>query len=150
MLIVTDTRKASVKGRFLKPWTKRSEVVKPTSKKPPTISQNHAISGGLLEVQRRAQEVRAGDRVDDVDDFATSDRRRLLPIREAAANLLHRTAGPDVMLADAEHDRLDAGEGVAEHQALHLAIGAAAPKVSGKERPADLHFARQSEFEAVA
>src|SRR5687768_6928887 len=44
MLIVTDTRKASVQGRLRNVSTWRSEVVKPTSKSPPTISQNHAIN----------------------------------------------------------------------------------------------------------
>jgi hypothetical protein len=39
MLIATDMRKASVQGRLRKPSTKRSEVVNPTSKKPPMMSQ---------------------------------------------------------------------------------------------------------------
>src|SRR5262245_37133063 len=44
MLIATDTRKARVQGRFRNPSTKRSEVVNPTSNKPPRISQNQAIA----------------------------------------------------------------------------------------------------------
>ena len=43
MLMATETRKASVHGRFLKPSTKRSEVVNPTSKNPPIMSQNQAM-----------------------------------------------------------------------------------------------------------
>ena len=43
MLIVTETRKASVHGRLRNPSTKRSEVVKPTSNSPPRISQNQAM-----------------------------------------------------------------------------------------------------------
>jgi hypothetical protein len=43
MLIATETRNASVQGRLRNPSTKRSEVVKPTSKYPPTISQNEAM-----------------------------------------------------------------------------------------------------------
>src|SRR6478736_9846402 len=43
MLTLTDARKANVQGKFRKPSTKRSEVVKPTSNSPPTISHNHAM-----------------------------------------------------------------------------------------------------------
>src|SRR5689334_25407627 len=39
MLIATDIRKASVHGKLRKPSTNRSEVVNPTSKKPPMMSQ---------------------------------------------------------------------------------------------------------------
>ena len=50
MLTATDARKASVHGRFRKPSTKRSDVVNPTSKKPPMISQtqgmNNVVSAG--------------------------------------------------------------------------------------------------------
>src|SRR6185369_2786028 len=44
MLSATETRKASVQGRFLKPSTKRSDVVKPTSNMPPRMRSAHAIS----------------------------------------------------------------------------------------------------------
>jgi hypothetical protein len=44
MLIATETRNASVHGMFLNPSTKRSEVVNPTSNKPPTISQSQAMN----------------------------------------------------------------------------------------------------------
>jgi hypothetical protein len=44
MLTATEARKASVQGRFLNPSTKRSEVVKPTSNRPPTISQNQGMA----------------------------------------------------------------------------------------------------------
>src|SRR6185503_10180396 len=44
MLIATETRKASVHGRFLNPSTKRSEVVNPTSNSPPTISHIQAMT----------------------------------------------------------------------------------------------------------
>src|SRR3954451_24049388 len=43
MLIATDTRKARVHGMFRNPSTKRSEVVNPTSNKPPTISHSQGI-----------------------------------------------------------------------------------------------------------
>src|SRR5689334_14725051 len=43
MLTATEARKARVQGRLRKPSTKRSEVVNPTSKKPPTISQNQGM-----------------------------------------------------------------------------------------------------------
>jgi hypothetical protein len=43
MLIATETRKAIVHGTFLNPSTKRREVVKPTSKTPPRMSQNQAM-----------------------------------------------------------------------------------------------------------
>src|SRR5437763_3703118 len=51
MLTATEARKASVHGRFLKPSTKRSEVVKPTSKTPPTISQSQGMT--LLSLDER-------------------------------------------------------------------------------------------------
>ena len=44
MLTATEARKASVHGTFLNPSTKRSEVVKPTSNKPPTISQSQGMN----------------------------------------------------------------------------------------------------------
>src|SRR5437762_7129401 len=44
MLTATEARKASVHGRFLKPSTKRSEVVNPTSNRPPTISHNQGMT----------------------------------------------------------------------------------------------------------
>src|SRR6478736_7873249 len=44
MLIATEPRKARVHGRFLKPSTNRSEVVKPTSNRPPTISHSHGMT----------------------------------------------------------------------------------------------------------
>jgi hypothetical protein len=43
MLIATETRKVRVQGMFRKPSTKRREVVKPTSKNPPRMSQNQAM-----------------------------------------------------------------------------------------------------------
>jgi hypothetical protein len=43
MLTATEARKARVQGTLLKPSTKRSEVVNPTSKAPPTISHNQGI-----------------------------------------------------------------------------------------------------------
>src|SRR3954469_19448232 len=44
MLIATETRKASVHGKLRKPSTNRSEVVKPTSNRPPTISQTQGMN----------------------------------------------------------------------------------------------------------
>src|SRR6476659_10358055 len=44
MLTATEARKAIVHGTFRKPSTKRSDVVKPTSNKPPTISQSQGMN----------------------------------------------------------------------------------------------------------
>src|SRR4030095_7792901 len=44
MLIVTDTRNAIVQDTLRKPSTNRSAVVKPTSKRPPMISQNQGMN----------------------------------------------------------------------------------------------------------
>src|SRR5438552_3536600 len=52
MLIATETRKASVHGRFLNPSTKRSEVVKPTSNRPPIISQTQGMTFLSLDAAR--------------------------------------------------------------------------------------------------
>src|SRR4051812_38326838 len=52
MLTATEARKASVHGTFRNPSTKRSEVVKPTSKKPPTISQNQGMKILSLDAGR--------------------------------------------------------------------------------------------------
>src|SRR4051812_15650915 len=51
MLIATDTRKASVQGILRKPSTKRSEVVKPISNRPPTISQTQGMT--ILSLDER-------------------------------------------------------------------------------------------------
>src|SRR5260221_1575113 len=52
MLTATEARKASVHGRFLKPSTNRSEVVKPTSKTPPTINQSQGMTFLSLDERR--------------------------------------------------------------------------------------------------
>src|SRR5689334_8232400 len=52
MLTATDARNATVHGMLRKPSTKRSDVVKPTSKKPPTISQSHGMTILSLDEQR--------------------------------------------------------------------------------------------------
>ena len=52
MLIATETRKASVHGTFRKPSTKRSDVVNPTSNRPPTISQNQGMKNPSLDERR--------------------------------------------------------------------------------------------------
>jgi hypothetical protein len=44
MLTATEARKPSVHGRFLNPSTKRNEVVNPTSKTPPMISQTQGMT----------------------------------------------------------------------------------------------------------
>src|SRR6476469_10285809 len=44
MLTATDARKASVHGILRKPSTNRSEVVNPTSNRPPTISQTQCMN----------------------------------------------------------------------------------------------------------
>src|SRR3954451_10844021 len=51
MLMATETRKASVHCRLRKPSTKRSEVVNPTSNKPPTI--NHSQGMKILSLDDR-------------------------------------------------------------------------------------------------
>jgi hypothetical protein len=51
MLMATETRKASVHGRFRNPSTNRSEVVNPTSNKPPTI--NHSQGMNMLSLDER-------------------------------------------------------------------------------------------------
>src|ERR1700730_1502628 len=58
-----------------------------------------------------------------------------------AADLGHRALRAPVVLADPEHDRVDEGEGMIEHQPLHFAIGAAAPVAADDEGPADLDLA---------
>src|ERR1700728_2903522 len=57
------------------------------------------------------------------------------------ADLGHRALRTPVLVADPEHDRVDESEGVVEHHALDLAVGAAAPMAAGEEGPADLDFA---------
>ena len=52
MLIATDDRKARVQGKFRNPSTKRSEVVKPTSNTPPTISQSQGMKILSLDAPR--------------------------------------------------------------------------------------------------
>src|SRR5690348_15414077 len=51
MLTATEARKARVQGRLRKPSTKRSEVVKPTSNNPPTISHSHGMT--ILSLDQR-------------------------------------------------------------------------------------------------
>jgi hypothetical protein len=58
MLIATETRKAIVHGTFLNPSTNRSEVVKPTSKRPPTISQNQGMDTPLLDARESGDNLR--------------------------------------------------------------------------------------------
>src|SRR3954468_14559 len=52
MLIATETRKASVHGTLRKPSTNRSEVVNPTSNRPPTISHIQAMTILSLDERR--------------------------------------------------------------------------------------------------
>jgi hypothetical protein len=52
MLTATEARKASVQGTFLNPSTKRSEVVKPTSNKPPTMSQTQGMTFLSLDARK--------------------------------------------------------------------------------------------------
>src|SRR3954469_21521889 len=52
MLIATDTRKASVHGALRKPSTNLSEVVNPTSNKPPTISHSQGMKILSLDDRR--------------------------------------------------------------------------------------------------
>src|SRR5205814_3451501 len=49
--------------------------------------------------------------------------------------------GP-VLVTDPEHDGVCERERMVEHQALDLAVGAAAPMAAGKKRPADLDLAQ--------
>jgi hypothetical protein len=52
MLIATETRKASVHGTLRKPSTKRSDVVNPTSKRPPTISHTQGMNFLSLDARQ--------------------------------------------------------------------------------------------------
>src|SRR3954467_9709725 len=52
MLIATETRKARVHGRLRNPSTNRSEVVNPTSNRPPTISHSHGMTFLSLDDDR--------------------------------------------------------------------------------------------------
>src|SRR4051794_13473331 len=53
MLTATDARKASVQNTFRNPSTKRSEVVNPISKQPPTISHSQGMTFLSLDEPRR-------------------------------------------------------------------------------------------------
>src|SRR5579864_724469 len=52
MLTATEARKMSVHNRLRKPSTNRSEVVKPTSNKPPTISHSQGMTILSLDALR--------------------------------------------------------------------------------------------------
>src|SRR5438105_1471412 len=52
MLTATDARNATVQGTLRNPSTKRSEVVNPTSKKPPTISHSQGMDILSLDERR--------------------------------------------------------------------------------------------------
>jgi hypothetical protein len=52
MLTATDARNARVQGTFRKPSTKRSEVVKPTSNSPPTISHSQGMNFLSLDARQ--------------------------------------------------------------------------------------------------
>jgi hypothetical protein len=59
-----------------------------------------------------------------------------------AADLLHRAAGAQIAFANHEDHRIEPAKGVAEHQVLELAVGAAAPMIARQEGPADLDLTR--------
>src|SRR5689334_23435790 len=95
MLIATDIRKASVHGKLRKPSTNRSEVVNPTSKKPPMMSQTQGKmnvlslddeqasitvpSHGNPAHHRQQDRAAALPSVHDGPDRCVSDFRELLP-----------------------------------------------------------------------
>jgi hypothetical protein len=58
MLTATEARKASVQGTFLNPSTKRSEVVKPTSNRPPTISHTQGMKFLSLDARKSRDTLR--------------------------------------------------------------------------------------------
>ena len=98
MLTATEARKASVHGRLRKPSTNRSEVVKPTSNRPPTISQTQGMNFLSLDARRAFVTLAPhGDKA----DHRQQDRAAALPRCSwrccsigfpVAASLLHRWA----------------------------------------------------------
>src|SRR6476620_7067091 len=76
MLTATDARNASVHGRFRKPSTNRSEVVKPTSKRPPTISHNQGMKILSLDAARPSITLVAHE---EAADHRQHDRASALP-----------------------------------------------------------------------
>src|SRR5690348_4268831 len=83
MLIATEIRKASVHGRLRKPSTNRSEVVNPTSKRPPTISQTQGMTFLSLD---------AGQSRDNLRVHGGEAGHRQL-VRTLAIPAVHRVAG---------------------------------------------------------
>src|SRR3954453_22139733 len=107
MLTATEARKASVQGTFLKPSTKRSEVVKPTSKKPPTMSQSQGMKILSLD-ERRALVTLAchGEAV----DYRQQNRAAAVPCVPCDAR--HRVPGrlqPARQLGASGNDRIRRG-----------------------------------------
>src|SRR5438309_2002018 len=110
MLTATDARKASVHGTFRKPSTKRSEVVKPTSKKPPTISHSQGMkilslderrplvtfpSHGEATHHRQYDRAAALPRVSRGDDRRLSNRRSpFRPVGTRGNGCFRRRRGP--------------------------------------------------------
>ena len=48
-------------------------------------------------------------------------------VTQLTANLFHGAAGTPIAFSDPEHNRVDKGKGMAEHQLLDLGVGAATP-----------------------
>ena len=61
---------------------------------------------------------------------------------ELRANARHRRARTNVAHADVEPDAVREGEGMAEHQPLHVAVEHAAPALAREEGVADRDFPR--------
>jgi hypothetical protein len=62
-------------------------------------------------------------------------------VSQHAADLLHRALRAPIGLADPEAHGIDEGEGMVEHQPLHLAVNDPAPMAAGDKRPADFDLA---------
>src|SRR6185312_10870668 len=104
MLTATEARNASVHGRLRKLSTKRSDVVNPTSNRPPTINQSQGIAGmkilslderdsrdTLHRNRRAAQEARVhwrggSDMLDHIPHPHLHKRRQMMEQHEARKN----------------------------------------------------------------
>src|SRR5438270_11239341 len=114
MLTATEARKASVHGTSRNPSTKRSDVVNPISKTPPTISQSQGMnilslderravvtfpSHGEAAHDRQYDRAAAIPRVPRGDDRSVSDRRacvRTLGSRSDGSVRRGRSPVPDL------------------------------------------------------
>src|SRR5437588_12231016 len=91
MLTATEARNASVQGTFRNPSTKRSDVVKPTSNNPPTISHSQGIGILHLSLDEHWRVVTLSLH-DEAADHRQQDRAAALPRVHGAADC-RRAAG---------------------------------------------------------